>query len=34
MDIKREQNFFEGRVTEYQTAAVLETAEDYDDDDL
>ena len=34
MDIKREQNFFEGRVTEYQTAAVLETTEKYDDDDL
>jgi len=33
MDIKREQNFFEGRVTEYQTATALETA-GYDDDDL
>ena len=31
MDIKKEQNFFEGRVTEYQKASVLETV---DDDDL
>ena len=33
MDIKREQNFFEGRVTEYQTASTLESA-GYDDADL
>jgi ribonucleoside-diphosphate reductase beta chain len=31
MDIKKEQNFFEGRVTEYQKASSLETA---DDDEL
>ena len=31
MDIKKEQNFFEGRVTEYQKASALE---DVDDDDL
>jgi len=31
MDIKKEQNFFEGRVTEYQKASALEVA---DDDDL
>jgi ribonucleoside-diphosphate reductase beta chain len=31
MDIKKEQNFFEGRVTEYQKASSLE---DVDDDDL
>jgi ribonucleoside-diphosphate reductase beta chain len=33
MDIKKEQNFFEGRVTEYQKASALESA-GYDDDDL
>ena len=33
MDIKKEQNFFEGRVTEYQKAAALEGSA-YDDDDL
>jgi ribonucleoside-diphosphate reductase beta chain len=33
MDIKKEQNFFEGRVTEYQKSAALETA-GYNDDDL
>ena len=33
MDIKREQNFFEGRVTEYQKSSALES-EGYDDDDL
>ncbi len=33
MDIKREQNFFEGRVTEYQKASALDSA-GYDDDDL
>jgi ribonucleoside-diphosphate reductase beta chain len=31
MDIKKEQNFFEGRVTEYQKSSALEVA---DDDDL
>jgi ribonucleoside-diphosphate reductase beta chain len=31
MDIKKEQNFFEGRVTEYQKSSALEAA---DDDDL
>jgi len=31
MDIKKEQNFFEGRVTEYQKASALETV---DDDEL
>ena len=31
MDIKKEQNFFEGRVTEYQKASALG---DVDDDDL
>lgn len=31
MDIKKEQNFFEGRVTEYQKSSALE---DVDDDDL
>jgi len=31
MDIKKEQNFFEGRVTEYQKASALE---EVDDDDL
>jgi ribonucleoside-diphosphate reductase beta chain len=31
MDIKKEQNFFEGRVTEYQKAAALSAV---DDDDL
>ncbi len=31
MDIKKEQNFFEGRVTEYQKASALESV---DDDDL
>jgi ribonucleoside-diphosphate reductase beta chain len=31
MDIKKEQNFFEGRVTEYQKAAALGHI---DDDDL
>ena len=31
MDIKKEQNFFEGRVTEYQKASSLETV---DDDEL
>jgi ribonucleoside-diphosphate reductase beta chain len=33
MDIKKEQNFFEGRVTEYQKAAALENS-GYNDDDL
>ena len=33
MDIKKEQNFFEGRVTEYQKASALETG-GYTDDDL
>jgi ribonucleoside-diphosphate reductase beta chain len=33
MDIKKEQNFFEGRVTEYQKSAALENA-GYSDDDL
>ena len=33
MDIKKEQNFFEGRVTEYQKSAALEHA-GYSDDDL
>lgn len=33
MDIKKEQNFFEGRVTEYQKASALESA-GYSDDDL
>lgn len=33
MDIKKEQNFFEGRVTEYQKAAALESA-GYSDDEL
>ena len=28
MDIKKEQNFFEGRVTEYQKASALEVASD------
>ena len=28
MDIKKEQNFFEGRVTEYQKASALEVAHD------
>jgi len=28
MDIKKEQNFFEGRVTEYQKASSLEVASD------
>ncbi|MFT5110065.1 MAG: ribonucleoside-diphosphate reductase beta chain, partial [Pseudoalteromonas tetraodonis] len=28
MDIKKEQNFFEGRVTEYQKASSLETVSD------
>jgi ribonucleoside-diphosphate reductase beta chain len=28
MDIKKEQNFFEGRVTEYQKAGALEVASD------
>ena len=31
MDIRKEQNFFEGRVTEYQKASSLDTV---DDDDL
>ena len=31
MDIKKEQNFFEGRVTEYQKASALENV---DDDEL
>ena len=31
MDIKKEQNFFEGRVTEYQKASSLDVG---DDDDL
>jgi len=31
MDIRKEQNFFEGRVTEYQKASSLITS---DDDDL
>ncbi len=33
MDIKKEQNFFEGRVTEYQKSAALESG-GYTDDDL
>jgi ribonucleoside-diphosphate reductase beta chain len=33
MDIKKEQNFFEGRVTEYQKSSALEHA-GYSDDDL
>jgi ribonucleoside-diphosphate reductase beta chain len=33
MDIKKEQNFFEGRVTEYQKSAALENV-GYSDDDL
>ena len=33
MDIKKEQNFFEGRVTEYQKSSALETG-GYTDDDL
>lgn len=33
MDLKGEQNFFEGTVTEYQKATVLES-DSYDDDDL
>ena len=32
MDIKKEQNFFEGRVTEYRKSSALEGS--YDDDDL
>jgi ribonucleoside-diphosphate reductase beta chain len=28
MDIKKEQNFFEGRVTEYQKASALESVSD------
>jgi ribonucleoside-diphosphate reductase beta chain len=28
MDIKKEQNFFEGRVTEYQKASSLEVVDD------
>jgi ribonucleoside-diphosphate reductase beta chain len=31
MDIRKEQNFFEGRVTEYQKSSSLSTV---DDDDL
>jgi len=31
MDLRKEQNFFEGRVTEYQKASSLDTV---DDDDL
>ena len=30
MDIKKEQNFFEGRVTEYQKASALEVVHDDD----
>ena len=33
MDIKKEQNFFEGKVTEYQKASALEDT-GYSDDDL
>ena len=32
IDLKKEQNFFEGKVTEYQKSSALETG--YDDDDL
>ena len=34
MDIKKEQNFFEGRVTEYQKASALTTEGNFSDDDL
>jgi ribonucleoside-diphosphate reductase beta chain len=30
MDIKKEQNFFEGRVTEYQKSSALNVADDAD----
>jgi ribonucleoside-diphosphate reductase beta chain len=33
MDIKKEQNFFEGRVTEYRKSSSLEHS-GYDDDEL
>ena len=33
IDLKKEQNFFEGKVTEYQKASALEDAA-YSDDDL
>jgi ribonucleoside-diphosphate reductase beta chain len=34
MDIKKEQNFFEGRVTEYQKASALTGGNSFSDDDL